>query len=118
LAGFECRDTGIGAATEGLAGVRVVRRDSAAGQTTGIEGPATGAAATADLVHDGELRFWFVLAGTATLHIQGRPDEPLDKGSAVAIPAGTSHFLAEASGDLQILEVTLPDVMELRSASH
>ncbi len=109
-AGFECRDTGIGAATDGLAGVRVIRLDRAAPLTNGV-------ASAAALVHDGELLFWYVLAGTATLHTEGRPDEPLGGGAAVAIPAGSSHRLTETSADLELLEITLPAALELRTAT-
>ncbi|MGI8530974.1 MAG: cupin domain-containing protein [Geodermatophilaceae bacterium] len=93
-AGFEHRDTGIAAATDGLAGVRVVR----------VSGEPSDAAAT----HDGEWQFWFVLSGTATLGVDGRPDEPLPKGAAVAVPAGTLHRLCAASADFEFLEVLLP----------
>ncbi|MDQ3504336.1 MAG: cupin domain-containing protein [Actinomycetota bacterium] len=109
LAGYVCRDTGIGAATEGLAGVRVIRRE-------GEAGPIAGAATAGDMVHSGELLFWFVLSGTATLHVDGRPDEPLGNGAAVAVPAGTGHRLTESSGDLELLEVTLPAELEIRTA--
>jgi len=118
LGGFQCRDTGIGVATDGLAGVRVVRPDGETVQmTTEIDRPATAAPGNADVVHDGELLFWFVLSGTATLHTQGRPDEPLGKGAAVAIPAGASHCLTETSGDLEFLEVTLPAALEIRTVA-
>ncbi len=111
LAGYVCRDTGIGAATEGLAGVRVVRRE-------GEAGPIAGGATAGDLVHDGELLFWFLLSGTATLHVDGRPDEPLGKGAAVAVPAGTGHRLSGNSADLGFLEVTLPAELQIRTATR
>jgi len=101
LAGFESRDTGIGAGTDGLAAVRIVRRAEPAQERPLVES-----------VHDGELLFWFLLAGTATLHTEGRPDEPLGKGAAVAVPSGTRHRLADASADLELLEVTLPATLE------
>lgn len=106
-AGFECRDTGLGAATDGLAGVRVVRARTEAGSANG--------AAPAAVVHNGEFLFWFVLSGTATLHSQGRPDEPLGRGAAVAVPAGLAHRLAQATTDLEFLEITLPAFLEITS---
>ncbi|MGI8628230.1 MAG: cupin domain-containing protein [Geodermatophilaceae bacterium] len=112
--GFECRDTGIGDATDGLAGVRVVRRAGEAARANGSGGAAGQAASVVDLIHDGELLFWFVLAGTAMLHTHGRPDEPLGKGAAVAVPAGVPHRLSLPSADLELLEVMLPAVLELR----
>lgn len=116
--GFESRDTGIGAGTAGQAGVRVVRPAPDPLQPNEIAGPAETVTPGADLIHDGELLFWFVLSGTATLRAQGRPDEPLGKGTAVAIPAGLSHHLAEISADLELLEVTLPAALELRAVGH
>jgi len=108
LPGFQCRDTGIESATGGLAGVRVIRLD-------GVAADMVGSQAADDLVHDGELLFWFVLSGTATLQTEGRPDEPLGKGAAVAVPAGIAHRLTPSSDDLQLLEVTLPAALTLRS---
>jgi len=93
--GFECRDTGIGAATHGLAGARVVR-------------PLAGTGETGPRRHDGELQLWFVLAGTATLHADGEPSVSLARADALVIPAGTAHELAACSPDFELLEVTLP----------
>ena len=93
VAGFVCRDTGIAAATDGLAGARVVR-------------PA-GAPAPGLFVHDGELAFLFVLAGGATLRV-GADSHRLESGDAVAIPAGLAHALADCAADLELLDVTLP----------
>jgi len=117
-AGFEFRDTGIEAATKGLAGVRVIRHDRGGAKANGRADPAEAPASLVDSIHDGELLFWFVLAGTATLHTQGRPDEPLARGAAVAIPAGMTHRLAELSGDLVLLEVTLPAALSVRTTPH
>ncbi len=94
VAGFECRDTGIATATAGLAGVRVVR--------------VTGEPFSDLVTHGGEFQFWYVLAGTATLSCQGRKEERLARGAAVAVPAGTPHRLHGPSSDLEFLEVTLP----------
>ncbi|MGE5183614.1 MAG: cupin domain-containing protein, partial [Acidobacteriota bacterium] len=62
----------IEAATHGLARARVVTRE-------------------ADLAHDGELRFGFVLAGAAALDGQ-----PLAAGDAFALPGGMPARLGEA----------------------
>jgi mannose-6-phosphate isomerase-like protein (cupin superfamily) len=91
-AGFACRDTGIGAATSGLAAARVVY--------------PRGATRTPPLHHDGELLFHFVLDGTATLEAEGR--HRLAPGDAATIPAGMAYALADCSDDLALLEVTLP----------
>ncbi|MGI8722270.1 MAG: cupin domain-containing protein [Geodermatophilaceae bacterium] len=116
-AGFEVRDTGIGAATDGLAGVRVVRLSgNAASANDGVS--AEDVMSTMDVIHDGELLFWFILAGTTTLHAQGRPDEPLGRGAAVAVPAGLGHRLGEHSDDLELLEITLPAALEVRTTTR
>jgi len=93
--GFECRDTGIEVATDGLAGARVVR-------------PLDDADHTGALSHDGELQFWFVLAGSATLTIDGHPQTALTRADAVAIPAATAHQLSACSADFELFEVTAP----------
>ena len=90
--GFECRDTGIGAATGGLAGAYVVRPRDA--RTTPVSS------------HDAEFAFGFVLAGTATLEAEGR--HPLAAGDAFVVPAGLGHALVDCTPALELLEVTLP----------
>ena len=91
LGGFERRDTGMGQATGGLAGVSVLR-------------PAAGGlfAATAA----GELQFGFVLEGSATLTHAG--DHRLGPADAFVIPPGTAWSVSAASGDFALLEVVLP----------
>jgi mannose-6-phosphate isomerase-like protein (cupin superfamily) len=90
--GFECRDTGMGEATRGLAGARVVR--------------PRGAAETPSATHDREFQFFFVLDGAATLACTGT--HPLAAGDAVTIPAGLPYALGDCADDLSLLEVTLP----------
>ena len=94
LAGFAARDIGIGAATGGLAGVKVAR----------VAGPPKGEAAS----HAGEFLFLFVLAGSALLKAEGHGAERLAAGDAVTIPAKLPHALADCSADLELLEVALP----------
>ena len=94
--GFECREAGIGPATDGLAEVRVVRPT----------GPAADDALTVE--HDGELLFWFVLRGEADLRIGADHEEHLAQGDAVAVPPGQSHTLAAWTEDLELLEMSLP----------
>jgi mannose-6-phosphate isomerase-like protein (cupin superfamily) len=107
-AGYEARDTGIAAATDGLASVQVVRRlgtavDGAAG------GPVDGSSRAPVMVrHDAELWFLFVLGGTVTMAAEGHPPEPLTVGGSVAVPAGLAHRLEDPSADLELLEVALP----------
>lgn len=96
IAGYEHRDTGIAAATGGLAGVRVAR-------------PTAGAASPAGLAaHGGELAFWFVLDGSVTLRRDGDHDLRLATADSVVIPAGMGVGLADPSPDLELLDVSLP----------
>lgn len=87
--GWECRDTGIGSATDGLAGVRVAR-------------PIT-TAQPADATFADEFALLVVLHGAVTFDT-----ERLHEASSVAIPSGVTHRLADASPDCELLEVTLP----------
>ena len=94
LAGFEARDTGIGAATQDLAGVKVAR----------LSGTPKGETVS----HNGEFLFLFVLEGGAALTAAGQGAQRLAAGDAVTVPRGLAHSLAECSADLELLEVALP----------
>jgi mannose-6-phosphate isomerase-like protein (cupin superfamily) len=91
--GFEARDTGIGNATGGLAGVRVVRPNS---------NPAS-----RHQSHRSEFCFFFVLSGTVCFDIDGRQHR-LARDDSITNPDNTPYALAEPSADQQLLEVTLP----------
>ncbi len=91
--GWEFRDTGIGAATDGLAGVRVARPTPDAG------GEA--------ISHDSEFAQLVVLAGSVGFVIDGR-SERLGNGDSVAIPGGVPYRLVDPSDDCELLDVTLP----------
>jgi len=95
--GFEHRDIGIGAATDGLAGVRVAR-------PVGID-------RTPRSTHDAEFVFGFVLRGTVTLDVDGEAPFALAEGDTFVVPAGLPHALTNCSPDLELLDVTLPDVV-------
>ena len=94
FAGYETRDTGIGAATDGVAGVRVLR-------PSGKPQPVTTA-------HESEFQFHFVLDGAITLQRAG--DEPmrLQDGDSFVVPANVAYTLSEPTADAQLLDVTLP----------
>lgn len=92
--GFEQRDTGIGSATDGLAGVRVVR-------------PTAAATSTATTRHHAEFWFAFVLAGSIELEVDGQHHRLTD-GDAVTIPSDVRFRWSAATHDLELLEVTLP----------
>jgi|TARA_B100000809_G_scaffold150942_1_gene148385 mannose-6-phosphate isomerase-like protein (cupin superfamily) len=99
--GFECRDSGIGAATSGLAGVRVVRP-----QLKPTAGPCS---------HVAEFVFFFVLKGSVTLELTGRGIEQFNRGDSMVLPSNFSYTLVESTQDLELLEVTLPDIVETHS---
>ncbi len=98
LEGFECRDTGIAAATGGLATVRVARlRETAAKKR---------------YRHDADFLFTFVLSGSLSLDVDGRGARPVTEGSAFVLPRGELSALTECSADLELLEVALPGRFE------
>jgi len=92
--GFEQRDTGIGAATGGVASVKVVR--------------PKGATATPWASLDGDIYFAFVLEGSTTIEGEGHPARPLGIGDAFVIPPDFRTRLTDCSADLELLEVSLP----------
>ncbi len=92
--GFEAADTGIGAATAGLAAVRTVRARRA--------GVASG-----PFSHHGELLLWFAEEGSATLLVDGAA-RSLGRDDAIAVPARSPVELTDASADLRFVEVTMP----------
>ncbi len=96
-------DSGVGAATNGLAGVLTLRAD-----------PSVGAALrhSGDLRADGEFAMFVVLAGS--LHLDVTPDDQdttavdLVTGDAVAVPAASCWSWSDWTDDLALLLVTLP----------
>lgn len=91
---WEYRDTAIAAATRGLVSVIDVK-------------PAPGASELA-LQHNGEIRFLFVLAGSASLdgHSEGR--RQLMRGYSCAIPPHLRCELKNVSTDFRMLEIFVP----------
>jgi mannose-6-phosphate isomerase-like protein (cupin superfamily) len=95
--GFAVRDTGIAAATNGLAAVRVVRSTARM-----VNATSNGFA----IRHAGELFFLFVLKGELTL--DGiEYGERLREGDSCVLPANLKYML-RASAGLEMLEVRLP----------
>ncbi|MGZ6020707.1 MAG: hypothetical protein ACXWKO_18735 [Phenylobacterium sp.] len=92
VAGFEARQSGMAAATGGLADARTIR-------------PAGARAFTAQ-PHDGEFFFGFVMEGAARLQHDG--GHQLGATDAFVIPAGEAWGLSDASDDFELLEVMLP----------
>jgi quercetin dioxygenase-like cupin family protein len=99
LPGFEARETGIGAATAGVASVQVARPAGPIGETTS---------------HNSDILFTFVLSGSVTLHGEGQGAHALGEGDAYVIPPHLKTALADCSEDLQLLEVSLPADFETR----
>jgi quercetin dioxygenase-like cupin family protein len=91
--GCEARDTGIAAATNGLAGARVVRATEAT--TALLDG------------HAGELLFLFVLQGELAFASQAAGNQRLQAGDSCVVPAGLAYALRTNAG-LEWLEVSLP----------
>lgn len=102
IAGFEARDTGISAATAGVASVHVARPiGHAQGEVTS---------------HTSDILFAFLLAGSATLRGAGQDAHALTEGDAFVIPPRMKTALTECSADLQLLEVSLPAEFETLKA--
>jgi mannose-6-phosphate isomerase-like protein (cupin superfamily) len=95
-AGFECREAGIGAATDGLAEVRVVRPRRGPADSAAFEG------------HRGDWLFWCVVAGETEVRVGAVDPTRLERGGALTVPAGTEYALTAWSDDLELLEITLP----------
>jgi quercetin dioxygenase-like cupin family protein len=93
LGGFESRDTGVAAATNGLAAARVVKSNSA------ITAMAQ--------AHAGELLFLFILQGELGINSSGHGNHQLLAGDSCVIPAGVDYTLKAGAG-LEMLEAHLP----------
>ncbi len=103
LPGFEARDTGIGAATAGVASVRVAR--------------PLGRPPEAWTSHTADILFGFVRSGSMTLREDGPGVHTLGAGDAYVTPPGMKIALTECSDDLELLEVSLPSDFETRRPS-
>ncbi len=92
IPGFTARDTTINANTKGVASVMVARPDGTAPWTK----------------HEGDILFTFVMAGEMTLEGEGKDPFRLTPGDAFVIPPGMATRYADATPDLELLEVSLP----------
>ncbi len=99
LPGFEAQVTGIEAATDGLAGVRVVRVDPRAPVSRRTQQHAT------------EFCFFFVLEGSVDLRVDGQQIR-LERDDSITLPGGLPYTLLPST-DLQMLDVTLPASPEI-----
>ncbi|MFZ2508759.1 MAG: hypothetical protein WAW79_09855 [Steroidobacteraceae bacterium] len=101
LPGFEARETGIGAATGGIASVQIAR--------------ATGSAPGQITSHDSDILFTIVLSGSVTVRGKGLGAHALTEGDAYVIPPHLKTSLSAGSTDLELLEVSLPAAFETRT---
>jgi quercetin dioxygenase-like cupin family protein len=99
IAGIEERDTGIAAATNGLAGVSVIR---SSGEHSG------------SITHGGEFLFFFVLSGEFGLRSNEFGSHQLQQVESCVIPAGVKFELTAKPG-LEMLAVALPPASIRRS---
>jgi quercetin dioxygenase-like cupin family protein len=91
--GFEARDTGLAAATDGLVGARVVR--------------SAGPSPAHELRHGRELSLTIVQRGVLTFAPRVGAVVDLEAGDAFAVPAGAPYRIA-AAGAVELLEVCSP----------
>ncbi len=98
IPGFEGRDTGINAATRGVASVQVAR------PTGAVNGQVTS--------HASDILFTFVLSGSVTLQAEGHGRHAIGEGDAFTVPPHLRAAFSEASADLRLLEVALPGTFE------
>lgn len=95
LPGWSARDTGIGSATQGVAGVHVAKPERGTSDWTS---------------HDTDILFTFVKEGRMTLEADDTHSEPHDlvAGDAFVIPPYLRTRYLNASSDCELIEVTLP----------
>src|SRR5262249_25301447 len=96
LEGFDARDTGVAAATNGLAAARIVK-------SKGIGSAST---ATARARADAFL-FLFILQGELLIDSAAQGNHQLQAGDSCVVPAGVDYTLRAGAG-LEMLEVNLP----------
>ncbi len=92
IPGWHSRDTGIGAATRGVAGVHVARPAGTHGRWTS---------------HDTDILFTFVKEGTMTLEVAGHDPQLLGAGDAFVLPPFLKARYIDASGDCELIETAL-----------
>jgi quercetin dioxygenase-like cupin family protein len=92
IPGWESRDTGIGAATQGVAGVHVAR-------------PVAGETAWSS--HDTDILFTFVKEGGLTLEVTGEEPYRLQAGDAFVLPPFLKTRYVEATKDCELIEIAL-----------
>jgi len=101
--GLRVRDTGIAAATGGLAGADVIEAAGPAGDVPTV------------LTHDGEFCMYVVTHGEVELVVDDDDARPLGTRDAVALPPGSSWRWTAWTPDAELLQVSLPaDAVSMR----
>ena len=95
LTGFESRDTGIGAATQGIAGVHVIRTRPIQNL---ISQPSS---------HNADIIFSFITHGTMTLQVENQIPHELAAGDAFVIPPNLKTEYINFSSGYEFIEVSL-----------
>ena len=102
--GFSMRDTGIAAATRGVAGVQVARPEP------GWQPDVTS--------HDTDILFDFVMSGHMTLAGEGQEEQRLKPGDAFVVPPAMKTVYRDCTDDLELLEVCLPGAFTTTHHEH
>ena len=97
IPGFEARDTTIHANTKGVASVMVARPNG--NPTRWVK-------------HQGDILFNFVMKGNMVLEGEGKEPFSLSAGDAFVVPPDMATRYSKPSGDLELLEVSLPGKFE------
>ena len=92
IPGWDSRDTGIGTATSGVAGVHVARPSGQIGAWTS---------------HDTDILFTFVKEGEMTLEVTGEDPYRLVAGDAFVLPPFLKARYVAASADCELIETSL-----------
>ncbi len=95
LPGFSACNTGIAAATGGVANAQVARR-------------TRGGTDAEETSHDADILFTFVLEGGMTLRVPERETSALRAGDAFVLPPGLRSAYERCTDDLELLEVSMP----------
>jgi len=99
---YEYRDLGIGAATGGRVGAHVIR----------VTDPH---ATSPPHTHALDFQMIYILRGWVVFDYDGVGEVRLEQGSCAYQPSGIRHAEIAHSGDLEILEITMPAEFETAS---
>ncbi len=98
LDGFEFCDTGVTTATKGVANVIIARPK------------ANSCLSKNRSRHSFDIHFTFLLKGRMAVFVEGEERVGLNEGDAYALPSNVGYQYSDCSKDLEILEVSLPNL--------